>query len=146
MAAQEVILIPESELPAAVALLVQEGHALWPSTRISAPVWRDVSARDPVAKDLAGVWSLVQREQPLGTTIAEYTDGDGPLRLQAPSGLFVELCIPRKKGQNDLEASFGGYCHVEANGHQLQYMQQRRIDFQPPHVPWHISWHGVGNQ
>ncbi|CAE7784967.1 unnamed protein product, partial [Symbiodinium pilosum] len=130
----EVILIPESELPAAVALLVQEGHALWPTGRLSAPVWREVSASDPVAKELAGVWSLVQREQPLGTTVAEFTDGDGPLRLQAPSGLFVELCIPRRKGHDLEEASFGGYCHVEANGRQLQYVQQRRIDFQPPQV------------
>ncbi|CAE7699789.1 unnamed protein product, partial [Symbiodinium microadriaticum] len=133
-AGPEVILIPEADLSTAVALLVQDGHALWPSTRISSPVWRDVSASDPVAKELAGVWSLVQREQPLGTTVAEYTDGDGPLRLQAPSGLFVELCIPRKKGHDTEEASFGGYCHVEANGRHLQYMQQRRIDFQPPHV------------
>ncbi|CAE8608943.1 unnamed protein product, partial [Polarella glacialis] len=91
----EVLLVPETSLPAAAAALLSRGHGIWPSTRVcnSGP-WEapKASSEDALCQKLAGVWSLVQREDPIGTLVEEYFEGDGPLRIQAPSsGLFVEL-------------------------------------------------------
>ena len=116
----------ETDLQTACSLLLQKGHGVWPAQQVQKPLFTNGSVQD--VKALAGVWSLVQREQPVGSIVAEYTEGDGPLRLQAPGGLFVELAMARLGID---EASYGGRCHLLNSGH---YALQRFVDFQPPQV------------
>eukprot|EP00406_Dinophysis_acuminata_P011683 CAMPEP_0179227854 /NCGR_PEP_ID=MMETSP0797-20121207/9528_1 /TAXON_ID=47934 /ORGANISM="Dinophysis acuminata, Strain DAEP01" /LENGTH=460 /DNA_ID=CAMNT_0020934895 /DNA_START=1 /DNA_END=1380 /DNA_ORIENTATION=- len=135
----EVLLVPEDLLPEAAAALVADGHALWPSTRVCDPVpWEAVrsSANDaPVLRQLTGAWRLVRREEPIGTVVAEYTKGEGPVRLQAPRGLFVELRpSARADGGKQREASFGGRCRMSEEDGKVVCTQLRAVDFQPPAV------------
>eukprot|EP00930_Biecheleria_cincta_P034527 TRINITY_DN23857_c0_g1_i2.p1 TRINITY_DN23857_c0_g1~~TRINITY_DN23857_c0_g1_i2.p1 ORF type:complete len:697 (+),score=196.10 TRINITY_DN23857_c0_g1_i2:113-2092(+) len=137
------LLIPETSLQAAAGLLVSEGYSLWPASRFCRPIsWEapDSQQNDPsVSKQLAGVWSLVQREEPLGTIIEEYIEGDGPLRLQSPGGLFVELRIPEGETSKfpettHREASFAGRCLATEKDGFVHCVQLRGVDFQPPTV------------
>lgn len=135
----EVLLIPEESLPAAAATFVSHGHAIWSSTRVcDQRPWetaRDALSDPSLMQQQAGAWGLVQREEPLGTIVEEYTEGDGPLRLQAPSGLFIELRVPETDtGGEHKQASFGGRCRTVKQDGQVVCTQLRAIDFQPPEV------------
>lgn len=134
----EVLLIPEDALPAAGAAFVERGHAIWPCVRVCDPApWKaDLAQPGNHAvslQRLVGAWGLVQHEEPPGTTTEEYTEGDGPLRLQTPGGCFVELHVPESNGTGEhKEASFGGRIHIAETHDQLISTQLRTIDFQPP--------------
>jgi len=135
----DVLLVSEKALPQAAAMLVNGGHAVWPSTRVCNPSpWEEIREKpsdSQLAQQFAGVWSLAQREEPLGTIVEEFTDGDGPLRLQAPGGLFIEIRIPDAASEGEhKQASFGGNFRVCSDKGQMMCTQLRSIDFQPPSV------------
>lgn len=138
----DALLIPEDSLPAAAAALVKHGHAIWPSMRICEPVpWKALRAppsNPPLSRRLAGVWCLVRREEPPGTLAEEHSEGDGPLRLQAAGGLFIELRLPQENGRpgstEQKEASFCGCCRTVEKDGRVLCTQLRAVDFQPPSV------------
>ncbi|CAK0863358.1 unnamed protein product, partial [Prorocentrum cordatum] len=148
----DALLVPEAALPAAAAALVRGGHAVWPVTRVCNPLpWTAARAPpgDPsLCARMAGIWSLVQREEPPGTITEDYVEGDAPLRLQSPGGLFVELRAPSQPengggAAEQPEASFSGRCRVvQEDGHVI-CTQLRSVDFQPPcvEVPrWQVTF------
>lgn len=134
----EMLLVREEQLPDAAAVLADRGHALCPAARVCAAVpWRaqEVPHSDStLARQLAGAWSLMTREEPLGTVAMEYTEGDGPLRLQSPGGVFVELRLPAEggRGTEHQECSFAGRCHIATREDKAICTQLRAVDFQPP--------------
>ena len=85
----------QESLPAAAATFVSHGHAIWSSTRVcDQRPWetaRDALSDPSLMQQQAGAWGLVQREEPLGTIVEEYTEGDGPLRLQADAQTHLHL-------------------------------------------------------
>lgn len=142
----EVLFIPEDLLPEAAATLVADGHALWPSTRVCDPTpWETIRTplTDPsLLRQLTGAWRLVQREEPIGTIVEQYTKGEGPVRLQAPRGLFIELRATKVDGGKQREASFGGRCRTMEEDGKIVCTHLRTVDFQPPGVfapRWHIT-------
>eukprot|EP00928_Gymnodinium_smaydae_P061293 TRINITY_DN45408_c0_g1_i1.p1 TRINITY_DN45408_c0_g1~~TRINITY_DN45408_c0_g1_i1.p1 ORF type:complete len:907 (+),score=145.48 TRINITY_DN45408_c0_g1_i1:145-2865(+) len=172
----EVILVPEVHLPRAVEALVRCGHAVWPCSRVcDHRAWRELGSfesptngvaprADPCGPDadadsdlsrrLAGVWNMAHREEPLGTIVQEFADGEGrgAVRLQVPSGLFIQVRAP--DGESE-QMSFGGRCCISENSDdQIICTQLRSMDFQPSvvDVPTHeltleaTSFEAVGQQ
>jgi len=136
----EVLLLREANLCMATAALVTQGHALWPAQRVCDPrPWeaaKSSSSQPDLLQKQAGAWSLVQREQPLGTIVEDHTEGDGPLRLQSSTGLFIDIRIPAADSESEFkQASCGGRCHTAClPSGQVVSTQLRQVDFQPPGV------------
>eukprot|EP00927_Polykrikos_kofoidii_P067006 TRINITY_DN62558_c0_g1_i1.p1 TRINITY_DN62558_c0_g1~~TRINITY_DN62558_c0_g1_i1.p1 ORF type:complete len:1194 (-),score=216.85 TRINITY_DN62558_c0_g1_i1:85-3360(-) len=151
----EVLLVPERSLAKAANVLVGFGHAIWPSTRvIEVAPWDEASRKtiDPtLGQRLSGVWRLVHREEPPGTIVEEYTEGDGPVRVQASGGFFAEVRIISNAsgdgGSEKQQFSFGGrVLPVEEEGGYVACTQLRTVDFQPPGVQMPRSQLTVGTQ
>eukprot|EP00933_Yihiella_yeosuensis_P039771 TRINITY_DN3391_c0_g1_i1.p1 TRINITY_DN3391_c0_g1~~TRINITY_DN3391_c0_g1_i1.p1 ORF type:complete len:740 (+),score=245.57 TRINITY_DN3391_c0_g1_i1:103-2322(+) len=136
----EILLIPESLLSTAAATLVSKGHAIVANTKLCS-LAQEACKHAPgdvtLSKKVAGVFSLVQREEPPGTIIEEYTEGDGPLRLQASCGLFVELRIAEGRSIDRSESSFGGRCQTFKEQGNVACTQLRSLNFKPPSVEAH---------
>jgi len=94
--ATTILLVHEHDLPAATVALARDGHTVSPPSRVCPPAPEE----DPMVCErnaqYVGVWSLLKREEPVGKTVEEHPAGEGPIRLQAPCGLFAEIRIPKK--------------------------------------------------
>lgn len=131
--AASLVLVHQEDLYAATVALARNGHAVGPPARVCPPV----PAEDPTASErnsqYVGVWSLLRREETVGETVEEHPAGQGPLRLQAPSGIFAEIRIPARCDDALTQASCGGYhAVVDASGGKRLSVRHRTIDFRPP--------------
>lgn len=120
-------------MPAAAVALARQGHGVGPPTRVCAPPPRE----DPQASErnerYAGLWCLLKREEPVGTPIQEHVAGEGPLRLQAPSGIYAEIRIPVQPEDPLSQESCAGYHAVVAVGSgRTRSLRHRTLDFRPP--------------
>ncbi|CAE8706635.1 unnamed protein product, partial [Polarella glacialis] len=71
--------------------------------------------------------------EPVGKTVEENPDSDGPIRLQAPSGVFAEIRIPKQGGETAAQASCGGiHGLVDVSGGRKLSVRHRVVDFRPP--------------
>merc|ERR1719171_1919177 len=86
-----------------------------PPARVCLPTLEVDEAAAEKNSQYVGVWSLLKREEPIGNTVEEHPAGEGPLRLQAPSGVFAEIRIPKKSDDARLQESCAGY-HTVVQG------------------------------
>lgn len=131
---QPVLLVREDQMRAAADHLIQKGNAVLPATRVCEPVpWKAVKAapsNPALSRRLAGVWKLLRRAQPPGTITEQHTEeDDGPVRLQASGGLFIEVRMARAEGA---EASAGGSFRAAEKDGKILCKQLPAISFQPP--------------
>ncbi|CAJ1436208.1 unnamed protein product, partial [Effrenium voratum] len=103
------------DLFAAAVALVRAGHGIGPAVRVCPP------RPEPVASNetYVGAWALTRREEPVGKTVEEPELSEGPLRIQAPSGVFVEV---------RLDKSCAGIAVMDRK----MSVRHRLVDFQPP--------------
>jgi len=129
----ELLFVPEASIQAAAVALLAHNHAIWPIDRVARPM-KDHPTSDPaLLQQYAGAWTLVQHEEPLGTISVEFTDGTGPMRLQAPGGLFIELRMAQSEQGLKAEASFGGKSFLAMdNDGRAVCSSDRAVDYQPP--------------
>mmetsp|Transcript_148200 Transcript_148200/g.475975 ORF Transcript_148200/g.475975 Transcript_148200/m.475975 type:complete len:1751 (-) Transcript_148200:103-5355(-) len=133
---QAILLVREEDLPAATVALVRGGHAVGPPDRVCHVVPPEDSAAADRNMSYVGVWSLTRREQPAQVVVEQHATRDGPLRIQAPSGVYVEIRIPKQaKGMDSSVAqkSCAGYhVVVDAAGGRQVSLRHRAVDFRPP--------------
>eukprot|EP00928_Gymnodinium_smaydae_P017153 TRINITY_DN16553_c0_g1_i1.p1 TRINITY_DN16553_c0_g1~~TRINITY_DN16553_c0_g1_i1.p1 ORF type:complete len:1024 (+),score=189.15 TRINITY_DN16553_c0_g1_i1:153-3224(+) len=131
--ANSIVLVHQDDLPAATVALTRNGHAVSPPTRVCPPA--PAEAEIPLDKNSqhVGVWSLLRREETVGKTVEEHTAGKGPIRMQAPSGLYAEIRIPAQADEVATQESCGGYhAVVDATGGRRMSVRYRTVDFRPP--------------
>lgn len=129
------LLIRQVNLSAAILALVKAGHAVCPGptalAMCPAPLPPAPQSTVEEARQHVGVWSLLRREQPLGTLVEEHAEGDGPLRIQCPGGLYIEARIPQNSGGVVQHASCGGrHILMEVESLVLS-LRQSIVGFQP---------------
>lgn len=77
--------------------------------------------------------SLFSGRPEVGSTLEKHAAGEGPLRLQAPSGVYVEIRVPVQPDSISGQASNAGYHSVvETSAGRKYSVRQRRVDFRPP--------------
>lgn len=133
--ASQILLVKEEDLPAATVALARHGHAIGPPARVCAPVPKEDETASTRNADYVGVWGLQMREEPIGVTVQEHAKGSvsGPMRLQAPSGLYVEVRIPKKADDESSQESCAGFHAVVDLGSERRLsVRHRVIDFRPP--------------
>ncbi|CAE6927179.1 unnamed protein product [Symbiodinium sp. CCMP2456] len=108
------LLIREEDLSAASVALVRAGHAIGPAARVCPPKPQEDTAASGKNAEHVGAWTLTRREEPVGKTVEE-PDEKGPLRLQAPSGVYVEVRIPQE-GAKEQASCAGIHSVVEVSG------------------------------
>ncbi|CAE7857818.1 unnamed protein product, partial [Symbiodinium necroappetens] len=124
------LLIREEDLSAASVALVRAGHAIGPAARVCPPKPQEDTAASGKNAEHVGAWTLTRREEPVGKTVEE-PDEKGPLRLQAPSGVYVEVRIPQE-GAKEQASCAGIHSVVEVSGGRQMSVRHRVVDFRPP--------------
>eukprot|EP00929_Paragymnodinium_shiwhaense_P068632 TRINITY_DN3454_c0_g1_i1.p1 TRINITY_DN3454_c0_g1~~TRINITY_DN3454_c0_g1_i1.p1 ORF type:complete len:1196 (-),score=217.43 TRINITY_DN3454_c0_g1_i1:63-3650(-) len=127
------ILVQQDDFPAATVALCRAGHAIGPSLRVCPPVPEEDQAAPERNAQYVGNWSLLRREETFTGALEEHTAGKGPLRLQSPSGLFIELRIPADVEDITGQGSCAGYhAVVDARDGRKLSVRHRTLDFRPP--------------
>ncbi|CAE6971955.1 unnamed protein product [Symbiodinium natans] len=124
------LLIREEDLAAASVALVRAGHGIGPAARVCPPRPQEDAAASSKNAEHVGAWSLTRREEPVGKTVEE-PDAKGPLRLQAPSGVYVEVRIPQD-GATEQASCAGIHSVVEVSGGRQMSVRHHVVDFRPP--------------
>jgi len=129
------LLVRRANLSAAILALVKAGHAVRPGpvalAMCPAPLPPAPQSTVEEARQHVGVWSLLRREQPLGKLVEEHAEGEGPLRIQCPGGLYIEARIPQSSGSVVQHASCGGrHILMEVDSLVLS-LRQVVVGFQP---------------
>eukprot|EP00439_Symbiodinium_sp_Y106_P031210 s2642_g3.t1 len=124
------LLIREEDLSAASVALVRAGHAIGPAARVCPPRPQEDTAASGKNAEHVGAWTLTRREEPVGKTVEE-PDEKGPLRLQAPSGVYVEVRLPQE-GAKEQASCAGIHSLVEVSGGRQMSVRHRVVDFRPP--------------
>jgi hypothetical protein len=124
------LLLRKRQLPVAVSALLGAGHAIWPARRLCMPSPSGLISKNDRCKAFAGAWGLLRRERPTGMLLEQGTGrGDGPVRLQATCGLYVDIRISTDGKDITGQASCAG-CLEAANG-QAASAKHCIVDFQP---------------
>jgi len=111
--------------------LSRDGHAVGPPSRVCPPApEEDETAAERNAQHV-GAWSLLKREEPVGHNLEEHPPGMGPIRLQAPSGIFAEIRIPEQPDSFTQGSCGGFHAVVDMDGKRLS-VRHRTVDFRPP--------------
>eukprot|EP00411_Alexandrium_monilatum_P049322 CAMPEP_0175472512 /NCGR_PEP_ID=MMETSP0095-20121207/73907_1 /TAXON_ID=311494 /ORGANISM="Alexandrium monilatum, Strain CCMP3105" /LENGTH=810 /DNA_ID=CAMNT_0016773985 /DNA_START=59 /DNA_END=2491 /DNA_ORIENTATION=- len=129
---EELLLVDRARLVEAALVLVRSGHAVGPPPRLG--LQRD--AGELCAADVekfCGVWRLTSRERPLGTVVEKYSRGDGPVRIQAPNGVYAELVV-RNPGEVVGQDSCCGTLTVSDEAGQVVTARHIGLSFAPPVV------------
>mmetsp|Transcript_93734 Transcript_93734/g.264632 ORF Transcript_93734/g.264632 Transcript_93734/m.264632 type:complete len:684 (-) Transcript_93734:143-2194(-) len=132
------LLLGNAQLPTAVAVLVRAGHAvgLAPAMvpRCLPPPPATLQSLEKERMRHVGVWALRSREQPVGTLADKHTDDSCPLRLQCPSGYYVEARIPSSSSSTAWvqHASCGGRHAVMEDDGRIFSVRGLIVGFQPP--------------
>lgn len=130
------VLIHRRDLSSAAAALALVGHAVTPATRLCAQLPRLA----PNIQEVPGVgtWALVRSEEPVGTPLLEFGDGDptGPVRIQAQCGVYAEVRLPSGSAKSGLKlaahASNAGHRTVASHMGRSLVVHRSVVDFQPP--------------
>eukprot|EP00927_Polykrikos_kofoidii_P007358 TRINITY_DN13006_c2_g1_i1.p1 TRINITY_DN13006_c2_g1~~TRINITY_DN13006_c2_g1_i1.p1 ORF type:complete len:1258 (+),score=213.79 TRINITY_DN13006_c2_g1_i1:73-3846(+) len=136
--AATIILVHKDDLPAGTVALARQGHLVGPTGRVAAPVPEEDKAAVEKNSQYVGVWSLLRREETVGGktvggSLIEHAAGKGPLRMQAPSGVFAEIWIPDKASDASQQESCAGYhAVVDGGGGRRLSVRHRTVDFRPP--------------
>lgn len=137
------LLVRRPDLPGAAAALVAAGHAIGPASRVCARPPRALKP-PPNAELLAGAWSLVRREEKLGSLQeAPGLPRAAVLRLQARCGLVAEFRPSAGAFGCDLDCTFAAQASrggrlgaaVDASG-QPVCVYYGLVDFRPPRGGW----------
>mmetsp|Transcript_37326 Transcript_37326/g.98404 ORF Transcript_37326/g.98404 Transcript_37326/m.98404 type:complete len:926 (+) Transcript_37326:38-2815(+) len=128
----EELLLVDRDRCAEVALeLIRTGHAVGPPARVAPLPELEQPLASSDSEKLCGVWRLVERQRPSGTVVEKFGRGEGPLRIQAPSGIYVEVAI-RTPGETAGQLSSCGTLRVEWEDGQLLASRHRFLGFMPP--------------
>lgn len=127
-----IVLVRDEDLPAATVALVRDGHTVGPASRVCPPIPEEDPSASEKNAQFVGLWTLLKREEPVEVTIEEHVAGEGPIRIQAPSGLYAEIRLPKQSERTSTQRSCAGHhALVDLNGRQLS-LRHRVLDFQPP--------------
>lgn len=128
-----ILIVREEDLPVATVALTRAGHAVSPPGRVCLPVPEEDKAAPQKNVQYVGAWSLLKREDPVGATPEQHPAGDGPIRIQAPSGVYAEVRIPVATDNFYAQASNAGYHSIvdTSDGGRLS-VRHRVVDFRPP--------------
>lgn len=128
-----VLLVRQEDMPVATVALTRQGHSVAPSLRVCLPAPEEDKAASEHNGKYVGAWCLLKREEPAGRVIEDHKGVDGPMRLQAPSGLFAEIRIPLKAEDVLKQESCAGYhTVVDSTKKGKVSLRHRAIDFRPP--------------
>eukprot|EP00930_Biecheleria_cincta_P016674 TRINITY_DN13465_c0_g1_i1.p1 TRINITY_DN13465_c0_g1~~TRINITY_DN13465_c0_g1_i1.p1 ORF type:complete len:1166 (-),score=200.49 TRINITY_DN13465_c0_g1_i1:88-3585(-) len=130
-----ILLVREGDLGAAAVALARAGHAVSPAARVCPPCPPEDKAAASRNSLYVGAWSLLRREEPVGKTVQEQPAGkeDGPMRLQAPSGIYAEIRIPKDSSDVAGQASSGGlHALVDVAGGRKMSVRHQTVNFCPP--------------
>jgi len=117
----------------ATVALTRAGHAVSPPGRVCAQAPTEDQAAPQKNAQYVGAWSLLKREEPVGSTLEEHPAGEGPIRIQAPSGLFAEIRVPAQPESFAGQASNAGFhTVVDVSGGRRLSVRHRVVDFRPP--------------
>lgn len=133
------VLLHRRDLRAASSALSLAGHAVSPAARICTP-------RPQIALDGqsaaerpqgGGAWQLVRREEPAGTTLAEFIDGHtAPVRIQTRSGVYAEVHLPSSMSAFAENLSSAGHLGTALDTGRRVCMCYPVVNFQPPTGSW----------
>lgn len=134
-----VVLVRRRDLHAATFALVHAGHAVRPAS-LACPLVPEIPlARTPANVEVpgAGAWVLAWREEPVGTTSAEFAEpADAPLRIRARCGVHVEVHIPALGSGLNGHRSRAGFCDTVAHAGWRAEVTYNMVDFRPPIGTW----------
>lgn len=128
---QELILVDHTRARVAAHTLIGAGHAVGPPLQITPPPDAKDGLKAELAEKFCGAWRLVQRQRPPSAVVQKFGRGDGPLRIVAPSGVYVEVNI-QNPGEVVGQASSCGLLSVENTDGQLILVRHSAVSFEPP--------------
>jgi len=131
---EELLLIDRALFAQAALALVRAGNAIGPPASIAPPpeLQEDGLATSDVER-FCGVWRLVSRFKPSGAVTEKYSKGEGPLRIQAPSGIYTEFGVSAS-GEVHGQTSCCGILSVEEqdDDNKTVAFRQATVGFEPP--------------
>eukprot|EP00928_Gymnodinium_smaydae_P013848 TRINITY_DN15027_c0_g1_i1.p1 TRINITY_DN15027_c0_g1~~TRINITY_DN15027_c0_g1_i1.p1 ORF type:complete len:774 (+),score=191.61 TRINITY_DN15027_c0_g1_i1:172-2493(+) len=128
---EHLLLLDSDAATAAARALLRAGHGLFPAPRVT-PAPDDEALSAEHAEKLCGVWRLV-RTRRKGDIDHVFSSSEAPLRIQAPTGVWVEVRIARP-GQVAGQASCCGTARVASasSGGGLVVERYDSVSFEPP--------------